>query len=276
MKKTLAVLFTILVLCPVLSAQVKSKDGTEIKYSVEGKGEPALVFVHCWCCDKSYWDYQVEEMSQNYKVVAVDLAGHGESGTRKNYTIEGFGEDVESVVNHLGLDQIILIGHSMGGAVVIEAAQLLGNKVIGLIGIDNFQDLDPERNEEEIKQFMEAMGKDFQGTTYGYVSGMMFPEGADSMLVKKIADDMSNGPAEVGISAMANLIHYNYVEEIKQLNIPVININADKWPTNLEKNQKIYPKFDVRIIKGTGHFLNQEKPDEFNNALKEVVAELMK
>ncbi len=276
MKKIILIIISALVFQYQLKAQVKSTDGTEIKYSISGEGNPALVFVHCWSCDKSYWDYQVEEMSNDFKVVAIDLAGHGESGLRKNYTMEAFGQDVASVVNSLKLDKMVLIGHSMGGPVVIEAAQLLGDKVIGLIGVDNFQDLGLERNDDQHKQTMESFQNDFKSTTYNFVAGMMFPENADTNLVKKIAEDMSESPAEVGISAFVNASYYDYDEEIKKLEIPVININADKWPTNLKNNQKIYPKFDVRILKGTGHFLNQEKPDEFNKILKEVVGELTK
>jgi pimeloyl-ACP methyl ester carboxylesterase len=82
---------------------------------VHGEGALVLVFVHGWSCDRSYWKGQLEPFSQHYKVVAIDLAGHGASGKeRKNYTIESFGADVAAVVNKLNLQHIILIGHSMG------------------------------------------------------------------------------------------------------------------------------------------------------------------
>src|SRR4030042_2442379 len=57
-----------------------SSDGIPISYEVRGKGEPALIFVHGWCCDRSYWNEQLPHFAQKYKVVSVDLAGHGESG----------------------------------------------------------------------------------------------------------------------------------------------------------------------------------------------------
>ncbi len=228
MKSFLLILVTLIFFSFQSIAQVKSNDGTEIYYSVSGQGSPTLVFVHCWTCDNSYWDLQIKEMAKDYKAVTIDLAGHGKSGMRTNYTIEAFGQDVASVVQHLNLDKIILIGHSMGGSVSIEAAQLLGEKVIGIIGVDNFQDLAQERNEEQYNQIMESLKNDFKGTTYYFVSSMMFPENADTNLIKKIAADMSSSPPEVGISAMENLSYYDYDKEIKQLEIPVININADK------------------------------------------------
>ena len=87
---------------------------------MRGRGAPALVFIHGWSCDRTYWRGQVDAFSQTFRVVAVDLADHGESGTgRQVWTIGAFGEDVAACVSKLGLQRIILIGHSMGGDVIL-------------------------------------------------------------------------------------------------------------------------------------------------------------
>ena len=95
---------------------VLSADSVRIEYITEGQGEPALIFVHGWCTSKKYWRYQLQHFSGEYKVIALDLAGHGDSGTnRKDWSITAFGQDVAAVVNDLQLHRLILIGHSMGG-----------------------------------------------------------------------------------------------------------------------------------------------------------------
>ena len=82
---------------------VPSKDGTPVSYEVYGTGEPTLVFVHGWCCDSRYWRNQVAYFSQKYRVVMLDLAGHGHSGmTRKTYSMASFGEDVRAVTEAAG------------------------------------------------------------------------------------------------------------------------------------------------------------------------------
>jgi pimeloyl-ACP methyl ester carboxylesterase len=122
---------------------VTSPDSIRIAYEMHGAGEPALIFVHSWSCDRSYWKGQLETFSKNFKVVAIDLAGHGESGLgRKGWTIESFGADVSAVVEKLGLKRVILIGHSMGGDVIAEAARQLPGRVAGLIMIDTYKTLD--------------------------------------------------------------------------------------------------------------------------------------
>jgi pimeloyl-ACP methyl ester carboxylesterase len=122
---------------------VLSFDGTPIYYEVCGEGEPALVFIHGWCCERGYWVNQLSEFAQRHKVVAVDLAGHGESGLdRKAWTIPAFGEDVVAVAEKLGLSKAILIGHSLGGSVIVEAARRMPEQVIGLVGADTFRDVE--------------------------------------------------------------------------------------------------------------------------------------
>jgi pimeloyl-ACP methyl ester carboxylesterase len=93
---------------------VSSFDGVPISYEVHGSGKPALVFVHGWSCDRSYWDAQRIPLSNHYQIVTVDLAGHGQSGMgREEWTIASYGEDVAAVVKELDLENAILIGHSM-------------------------------------------------------------------------------------------------------------------------------------------------------------------
>ena len=89
----------------VLTGSVKAPDGVEIRYEAAGNGEPAIVFVHCWSCDRTYWSEQAAYFARSQRIVAIDLAGHGESGLgRQRYTIEAFGADVKAVVDALGLE----------------------------------------------------------------------------------------------------------------------------------------------------------------------------
>src|SRR4030095_9556238 len=89
---------------------VKSPDSVRIAFEVHGDGMPALIFVHGWSCDRSYWKNQVGTFSKNFKVVAIDLGGHGESGPgRKSWTMEAFGSDAAAVIKKLALKKVILI-----------------------------------------------------------------------------------------------------------------------------------------------------------------------
>ncbi|MDP3581169.1 MAG: alpha/beta hydrolase [Ignavibacteria bacterium] len=281
MKFRIAILVFLPILLFALTAdisvnpKVKSSDGTEIVYTATGNAEPALVFIHGWSCDKSYWKTQVEKFSQQYKVVTIDLAGHGESGTqRKDYTVKLFGSDVAAVVNDLKLSKVILIGHSMGGSVILEAAKLLDKKVIGLIGVDTYQSFTDDWPAEQKEKFMESFAKDFKTTAVGFVK-QMFPKGADSTIASTVAEDMSSAPPAVAISAMRNLFYYDPLPTLSKLELPIISINCDMYPVTLEENKKYVKSFSFKQMKGVGHFLFLERPNEFNKLLSEAVSEII-
>lgn len=256
--------------------KVKSVDGTDIVYTSSGNSKTALVFVHGWSCDKSYWNEQVKALVKEFRVVTIDLAGHGESGTeRKDYTIQLFGKDVAAVVNDLKLDHVILIGHSMGGSVIIEAAKEIGDKVIGLIGVDTYQSFTDDWTSEQKEKFLEPFVKDFKTSATEFVK-QMFPKGADEELVNRVAVDMSSAPPAIAVSAMRNLFFYDPLPALAKMNLSIISINCDMYPLALDENKKHVKSFSFKMMKGVGHFLMLEKPDEFNKQLKEAIFEIKK
>jgi pimeloyl-ACP methyl ester carboxylesterase len=258
--------------------RVKSSDGIDIEYQVQGKGEIALVFIHGWTCDRTYWKNQLPYFAKNYLVVAPDLAGHGQSALgRKNYSIESFAGDVKAVVDKLDLKKIVLIGHSMGGEISLVTVKLIPGKVIGIVGADNFLDFS-QRYEEELKQFIASLKSNYVQTVQSYMRST-FPASSPPALVEQITNDMSSSPPEVGISAMEHLAAFDPLPILAQLKsklkIPIWCINSDKYPTNVEGNNKLTHFFAVKLMKGMSHFVQLEDPETFNRLLEEVLNSLL-
>lgn len=252
---------------------VISSDGVEIAYTVTGDGAPALVFVHGWMCDQTYWLNQIDELARDHMVVTVDLPGHGLSGVdRAEWTVAGFGIDLVTVVDHLSLDDFILIGHSMGGPVSLEAAGLMPRRTRAVIGVDTFQNVEAEWDPEQEKAALEAMEADFVGFCTTFVTSM-FLEGANQDLVTFVSDDMCNGPAEIGSALMRNFADYDIAQAMQSAGVPVRAVNATLWPTDPEVNRK-YADFDVVLMEDVGHFLMQEAPEAFNQHLRTVITGL--
>jgi pimeloyl-ACP methyl ester carboxylesterase len=253
---------------------VVSADGVSIWYQVAGAGAPALVFVHCWCCDHSFWEKQVPYFAEKYKVVTLDLGGHGESGLeRENWTIPTFGQDVVAVVEQLGLDQVVLIGHSMGGPVILEAARRMPERVIGLVGVDNFHDMDERYSDEQLEEFLRPMRANFKEATENFVRSM-FPATADSELVERVVSDMSSAPPELGVGAFKAIFHWyrdDFLTASQEIKAPLRCINSDVYPTNVEVNRRYFPSFEVSVMPGVGHFIQMEDPQTFNRLLEEAV-----
>jgi len=250
-----------------------SFDNVPIVYEKAGSGEPVLIFVHCWSCDRSYWANQLEYFSGKFSVIAIDLAGHGESGFRNEWTIENYGKDVKAVVEKENLENVILIGHSMGGAVVLSAAQQLDIKVKALIGIDTFHDVEQMFTKEQFNEFIKPFEDNFPASTKAFIK-RMFPENADSILVERISSDMSSAPKDVALGSFSDLFKFKEAENFDKISIPVRFLNGDGYPTNIESAKKHIKDFDIKIMKGVGHFLMLEKPGEFNEKLEEIITEL--
>src|SRR5579871_2739410 len=136
---------------PTANAQVEglpqitlSPDSVHIDYRVWGKGEPAVILIHGWSCDSNYWSAQIDALKAKYTVVALNLAGHGASeSNRKDWSMANFGQDVAAVARRIDNRQIVLVGHSMGGDVALEAAPLIGDRVIGIVAVDSLKGIGP-------------------------------------------------------------------------------------------------------------------------------------
>ncbi|MEE4218177.1 MAG: alpha/beta hydrolase [Xanthomonadales bacterium] len=252
---------------------VEAPDGVEIAATVHSTGQPVVVLVHGWMCDQTYWEAQVPALSEHFAVVTVDLAGHGLSGTdRQAWTIAALGGDVAAVISQLQLNQVTVIGHSMGGRVGLEVARLLPGVVTAVIGVDTLQDADLEWNPEEVGGLLNGFETDFVGTCGGFVRSM-FGDQATEVLVEEVVTDMCGGPPEIGTALIRDYVAYDLASAFQAANVPVRCVNADKWPTNVSANQQ-YADFDAVILDGYGHFLMQEAPEELNDALIEAVTVL--
>jgi pimeloyl-ACP methyl ester carboxylesterase len=256
-------------------ATVKAPDGVAVRYEAAGQGEPALIFVHGWSCDRSYWRAQIDHFARSHFVVAIDLGGHGESGLgRKEWTMTAFGGDVRAVVEALGLRKVVLVGHSMGGPVIAEAARLMPERVVALVSVDFFNDVDRRISAKEREGFLAPMRADFRSATEAFVRGEMFTSRSDPKLVDWIPRDMAAGPPAVAISAMEHLLRYDQGTALAAAKAPMRLINADKWPTNLEAARRHRPDLGLAVMPAVGHFLMMEAPDEFNRLLARAVSEL--
>jgi len=255
--------------------QVISPSGVSIAYETHGTGSPALVFVHGWSCDRGYWTAQLEPFSKRFTVVAVDLGGHGASGDqRSSWSIREFGSDVAAVVESLRLNRIILIGHSMGGDVIVEAARILRSRVLGLIWVDAYKKLGHPRSPEGIHTFVASIQSDFVENTGAFVR-TMFPLSADPALVERVAQDMSNAPPAIALPALEAALSFDreIPSALTELGLPVVAINPDHSPTDHASLHR--HGVEVMIMPGRGHFLMLEDPEGFNPLLETAIAKLV-
>ena len=254
---------------------VSAADGVPIHYSVTGKGEPALVFIHCWTCNRTFWENQVAEFSKTNRVVTIDLPGHGESGQgRKTYSVESFGGDVKTVVTKLGLKRVVLVGSSMGGPIALEATRRMPDRVIAIVPVDTLQNVEEKVPQEQLDAVFKQMEADFKNATRSLLNQFFFSPSTPPAVRERVINATVSTKPEVAIPMLKAVFSYDPVPAMKEIKVPIRAINADRVPTNVEGNRKYAPQFDAVIIKGTGHYPMLEDPERFNQMLADILASL--
>ncbi|MBN2238200.1 MAG: alpha/beta hydrolase [Dehalococcoidales bacterium] len=253
----------------------ESADKIPLFYEITGDGKPSLVLVHGWCCDRSFWEFQVPYFEQKYTVVTLDLAGHGESGTgRKDWSMKSFGNDVAAVITDAGLSEVILVGHSMGGRVVAEAAAMLTDKVTGVVGVDCFQSIDRPRPSKHVMEgILSSMRTNLKTRIWEFVVSAT-SENASPALRERIALSMSTANPNMAADTTAALVEHDLPGVLAKLAVPVRCISAQYGPPEFEATQKVCKDFKAVYMQEVGHFAMMEDPDTFNGLLEGLIREM--
>jgi pimeloyl-ACP methyl ester carboxylesterase len=265
-------------LAAVRTGSVASSDGVRIVYDVRGKGDTTLLFVHCWSCDRSFWRNQVDVFADRYRVVTLDLGGHGESGkNRQNWTVLGLADDVRAVADKLKLKRIILVGHSMGGPVSLEVARLLRGRVLGVIAVDTLHNAEQQMPAQMLQEIAAKLKADFPGTMGGFM-GSMFAKDSDPAVREWVEKKAKAAAPAVAVALMLDFPNVDFKKLFAAAGVPIRAINA-KPPaapiTTVEANRK-YADYDAVLMDDVGHFIQLERPKEFNEHLAKFAAALVK
>jgi len=263
---------------PASVRQTPSSEGHSIEYSVHGDGPLGIVLIHGWLEDRSFWRQQIPVLAEHQTVIAIDLLGHGGSAAqrtdRSSWSIDAFAKDLIAVVEQIPNEQLVLVGHSMGGQVALAAAPRLHSRVLGVVGVDSLHNAEMVVSAEGWDPIMALYREDFAATCQRFV-GSMFPHATeDPNLPEWVRGKMCGSNPEVAIAVAERfpLIDQRALFQAAQLPIRCIN-SPLTLPTEAEINRR-YADYDVRSVDGAGHFLMLERPTEFNLLLAETIEEL--
>jgi len=251
-------------------ASAASVDGMNIYSTSAGSGKTTVVLVHGWTCDSSSWDAQVPVLSKHYRVVTLDLPGHGRSGSPKDgkFSVDLFARAVEAVRAEAHAEKIVLVGHSMGAPVIRQYARLYPKHVAGLVAVDGPIDM---RGFAEGFKPPSVAGPEGLKAREGMIRGMFTPQ-TPPALQQKILDMMLKAPEATAVGAM-NAMFDPAIRKADVTPMPAFTIWAGTNPQlpNVDELKKVLPHYSQTQVAGTGHFVMMEKPDEFNQLVTSFV-----
>lgn len=263
------ILVALLVFITGLSSPVKAKevkvDNQLVHYTERGSGS-TIIFVHGWTCNETSWSNQVLAFARKHHVVTLDLPGHGKSEIppKGKYSMDLFADAVEAVRVAVHADRVVLVGHSMGAAVIRQYALRHPDHLAGLVAVDGPLDIRP----------LTAEPANFPPMTFErrqqMVEGMFVPETSKS--VRNKIRKMMLGTGEVTAVGSSGLMFDPANRSDQIINAPALTIYAGRplfpiYPATKE----MLPKWESAQIPETGHFPMMEKPIEFNRLLADFL-----
>lgn len=258
------------------STRVESFDGASIAVSYQLTGNPdILVFIHGLACSQSFWRGQLEDFRATHDLVVLDLAGHGESSTGgRAWTIENFARDVLAVLDHLKVTEATLIGHSMGGAVALDAFKAAPSKHRQIIGVDTFtyQEIYPRADESYVAAMSEALQGNFADALRAALDAYFLPRG-DPQLKSWVLAEMLKTSPEVGIKSMQALLRWDLDAALKNLPEPPRCINSAELLDAVVAT-RYRDRLQVIPFVGGGHFLMLDAPQQFNRVLSDCLSDV--
>jgi len=253
-------------------------NGHKVHYRVEGSGSTTIVFIHGWSCDTEFWKFQTPAFRDDYRVILIDLPGHGKSDAPEiDYTLDIFADSVKAVLVDSGTEKAVVVGHSMGFAVAWRFAIKYPANTAGVCSVDGFFLRIPDDPEElaTLNQNI-AMVKgglkmpDRQAFLAAFLESM-YTEKTPPQIREFILNKMSATGKHVGDSAMEDLLDLDNWRDLPVLDIPTLAVYV-KSPEYKEADKAfIHEKFtnlDYHEIADYSHFFMLENPDTFNKTLK--------
>lgn len=259
-------LLIVLALSAGLIAKTAKLDGKDIYYETHGAGAKTVVMIHGWTCDHTFWSAQVPAFSKRYKVIALDLPGHGRSAGSEAYPVTLFARALEAVMSAEKVDKATLMGHSMGGAVILTFARLFPGKLEAAVLVDSFmRDASAAAMPVNFhERFAGEAGKDARRKMIeGMFSAATTPE-----VREQILKGMLGAPESTAVGAMKGMFEPEVWRE-GQSQAPALAVVANPEQLTEASARARFPNLTYRDVPGTGHFLMMEKPAEFNTIVLE-------
>ncbi|EWG13206.1 alpha/beta fold hydrolase [Cytobacillus firmus] len=255
-----------------MDAKRTDVNGAAISYYDEGTGEP-LVLLHGFCGSKDYWGRVIPLLAEDFRVIAVDLPGHGESGLPEGeLSIEKMAEAIKEAIDELELDKVSLFGHSLGGYVTLAFAEAYGDNLKSFSLIHSTASPD---SEEGKKGRDVAAGKIDKEGMESFINGLvpkLFAPGEkhpdEIQLAKEIGYRTRAEGAKAALKAMKQREDRSHV--LKRTELPVLIVAGDQ--DQIVPPEKSFAVEGSNIkpvtINGAGHMSMYEAPDELAEAIR--------
>lgn len=244
-------------------------DGSRINYKSFGNGDEAIILIHGWGGNLDLWNEHIPHLRRTRnRALSISLRGHGESDKSQTvYSMDLYARDIEAVMRDAGVKRAVLVGHSMGTPVIRQFYRKYPEKTLALVIVDG--SLRPFGDRKIMEgMFAGLRGPNYQEAVKQMLAGMSGPN-LSPEIRDRIQASVLKTPQHVLVSAMEGMAD-DSIWGVDKINVPVLAVMAKSpfWPPDTEQfYRSIAPKLDFVMWDGVGHFLQMEKPAQFDDAV---------
>ena len=266
---------------------LETRDGAKIYYEDQGSGQ-LIVLVHGWTCSSKLWQKNVPELAKEFRVVTLDLRGHGNSSkTLAGHTIRQYARDVRELIEHLGLEDIVLLGWSLGGSVVLSYyAQYTDDsrlKALALVDFAPFPFSPAAWNDHILREWnFDGLNATFARFTADpkefarAFAARIFKQEPSAADMECVAGELMKTPPWIAEAVYSDFVMSDYARILPAIQVPVIVFaaNSSIFRNGIAMGKAIaaqVPHATFVPFEDAGHILFFEQPQKFNTALAEFV-----
>ncbi len=254
-------------------------NGIEMVFTDEGQGA-TLLFVHGFPLNRVTWSKQVEAFKANYRVIAPDLRGLGESeATAGGITMTRFAEDLHALLKHLDSGPVILAGHSMGGYVALAFAKAYPQALRGLVLVGTKAGADTTEGATARRATVEKVRADGISVVVDAMAPKMLSAGTtNTAMVAAVRGFMASSKSEGVIGALLGMAERPDARAwLSEIRVPTLVMAGTEDtiipPSESEAMAKAIPGAQLQLIPKAGHLVAFEQADAFNQALNDWLAQ---
>ncbi|UPV73210.1 alpha/beta hydrolase [Halorussus limi] len=264
---------------------VSQCNGANLYYEEEGAGRP-IVFLHGAWAGLRFFEPQLMNLSDEFQTVALDFRGHGRSEkSEAGHTVPQYARDVRAFLDHQDLDEIVLVGWSLGALVAWEYVDQFGTDGIrGLVNVDMEAAPGPAGNEEaptyDLDRFRD-INRSIQADHLAFIEqtiDVSFKHPPTDDLRTTILDEDSRSPPTVKSAIIIDATLCDYREVLPDIDVPMlVCAGADeKWRSVpvVKRTADLVPEARFELFEESGHSLTVEEPEKFNQVVSDFVKSL--
>jgi pimeloyl-ACP methyl ester carboxylesterase len=239
--------------------------GINLAYEDRGAGTPAFVFVHGWTCNRSFFAPQAAYFARRHRVVSVDRRGHGESDKPQGpYTRAQDAADIAYVIEHLGLDPVVAVGHSQGGLTVLQLAADYPDRVAAIVMVDPAPFVFPPDLRTGVEGILAAIEAGNQEPQRQFIANNLFLPTSDRQLIEDVLAVMLAAPSHVAVGAMRGDLAFDGPAVAAQCKVPALHLAGTPPLNPPHLVSQWLPTVVNGWTVGAGHFNQLEVPDQVN------------